>query len=509
MQHFMQHRYFSIGQWAFRGALMLALSGRVQGAAGQSFGPPTTYPIGSVLNVQGLALGDLNGDGRLDIVLAYPRPGGGTTGYVGVLLGQAGGGFGPGATYLAGPAGYFITGPVLADVDRDGRLDVALADYGGNAVLVLPGLPGGLLGPARAWPMGSGTSPYTVAAGDVNGDGRVDLVAAHYTNEGLGVLLGQAGGGYAPVAAYATGINSHPCGASLGDVNGDGRVDLVCATSHASIGQSREGAIDVLLGLPGGGFGPPTTYPTGRGSSPIHAVLGDLNGDGRLDVVTSLYSPLPGPPPLGVVDAGAVGVLLGQAGGGFAPVQTYHAGTGGWSRTLALADVDGDGRLDVATAHAGTGGGANTVKIMRGLAGGTLAPPVVFPLGTSVPQGVAAGDVDGDGRVDLVVANSLFDVTVLRNTGTFAPLAVGGARAAAVLSVAPNPASNGFAVRLPADLGSGPVRAELVNALGQVVRRPEVDGTRRWVDVSGLPPGVYTLRLPMGGATRTARVILQ
>jgi len=141
------------------------------------------------------------------------------------------------------------------------------------------------------------------------------------------VLLGLAAGGFAPVAAYFAGPGSSTYNVALGDVNRDGRVDLV--TSDASFNTA-----GVLLGLAAGGFGPITTYPSG-GNAALSVALGDVNGDGRLDIVTINNQP------------STAGVLLGQASGGFAPVTTFSVGANAGPSVLLVRDANGDGRPDI------------------------------------------------------------------------------------------------------------------------------------------------------------------
>ena len=144
--------------------------------------------------------------------------------------------------------------------------------------------------------------------------------------------------------------------------------------------------------------------------------------------------------------------------------------------------------------------------------GQSFGPVSFYSAGSgSALSDVALGDVNGDGRLDIVTALFTFstnNVGVLLNTGTFTPLAAAPSPPpAANVSLFPNPAHGAFIVQLPAALAAS--QAELLNALGQVVRRPATGGARFAVETSGLAPGVYTLRLQAGGAALARRVVVE
>src|SRR5207302_1601383 len=125
----------------------------------------------------------------------------------------------------------------------------------------------------------AGTGPASVAVGDVNGDGRLDLVTANYTSNDVSVLLGTDPGSFQTQQTLAVG--PLPLSVAVADVNGDGRLDLVLP--------SRPGAatsdVSVLLGTGDGTFGPLQQF--GAGMRPSAAVVGDVNGDGRPDLITN------------------------------------------------------------------------------------------------------------------------------------------------------------------------------------------------------------------------------
>ena len=465
--------------YARRGALLLALGAVGPAAWGQSFGPVSFYSAGSGSALDGVAVGDMNGDGRPDVVVANYGANG-----VGVLLGQAGGFAASSPLYPTG-SNSVPSGIALGDVNGDGRLDAVTANKSTYSVGVLLGQAAGGFAAVSTYSTGPTTSPLAVALGDVNGDGRLDIVTAHYFDDEVGVLLGQASGGFAAVRAYPAGTGSRPSSVALGDVNGDGRLDIVITNRGTS-------SAGVSLGQAGGTFAAFATYALGAGSTPDDVALGDVNGDGRLDIVA-----------VNTATRG-VEILLGQASS-FGPVVTYSTGSSS-PQGVTLGDVTGDGRLDIVTANS-----SRTVGVLPGRAGGSFGPIVTYPIGTNAtPADVALGDFNGDGRLDIATALFTFtanNVGVFFNTGTYTPLATARPAAAAEVTLAPNPAHNGFTVQLPA--GFNPTQAELLNALGQVVRRPAVSGASSFrVETNGLAPGLYTLRLQADGAATLARRVV-
>ena len=235
-----------------------------------------------------------------------------------------------------------------------------------------------------------GNSPESVALGDVNGDGQLDLVTALRYTDDVSVMLGNGAGGFAAAADSPFVVGNSPRSVVLGDVNGDGHLDLVTANSL-------ENDVSVLLGAGTGGFAaaPGSPVAVGNGNdSPRSVDLGDVNGDGRLDLVTANYN------------QDNVTVLLGAGTGGFTKAPGSPFAVGATTPTsVVLADVNGDGRLDLATANEYS----HTVSVLLGdgTAGFTAATGSPFATaGTnSFPGSVVSGDVNGDGRVDLVTTN--------------------------------------------------------------------------------------------------------
>jgi hypothetical protein len=173
----------------------------------------------------------------------------------------------------------------------------------------------------------TGSGAQAVAAADLTGDGKVDLVVANVYSNTVTVLLGKGDGTFKPGVDYSTGLN--PYSVVAGDVNGDGKLDLVLATANT---------ISVLLGNGDGTFQGHTQYPTGP--APNALALGDFNHDGKLDVATANNdSNL----------TGTVSVLLGNGDGTFRPHVDYGTGVGPYS--VAVGDFNKDGKLDLAVAN--------------------------------------------------------------------------------------------------------------------------------------------------------------
>lgn len=151
-------------------------------------------------------------------------------------------------------------------------------------------------------------------------------------------------------------------------------------------------------------FGPMSAY-AAAGSSTNYLATGDLNGDGFLDIVSSNYN--------ANFDPTNLSVLLGQAAGCFAPAVTYATGSsiGNTMQKVLLADLNGDGKLDVVVANYGT----RSVAVLLGTGTGTLGTAQVFPTGSSTGGsfGLRLADVNGDGKIDAVVTNITNVISVL------------------------------------------------------------------------------------------------
>jgi hypothetical protein len=240
------------------------------------------------------------------------------------------------------------------------------------------------------------SSPQSVVIGDVNGDDRPDLISVNSTGANVSVFINNGNGTFAAKTDYTTG--SGPTGLAIGDVNGDGKADLISANYQAGAGTT----VSVFINNGNGTFATRINYTTAAG--PRAVAVKDLNGDGKIDIVTSNFA------------SNNISVLLNRGNGTFGVKTDYTTGTAPYK--VALGDMNGDGATDIATANYS----GPSVSVFLNNGSGAFAAKVDYTTGTN-PEGVVIGDVNGDGKSDIVTANNGGpSASVLLNNGggTFA-----------------------------------------------------------------------------------------
>lgn len=374
------------------------------------FGSSTTYSYGPVYSetVNAIAVGDIDGNGLPDIL-----------GGVSTFYGDA-----PSQGYVSSrlqtsldayamPTRFGVgTRPanlVLADLNGDGRPDMVVPNAGDKTVsirLADPAKPGFFLPSILlATP---GRTPLDVAVGDLNGDGLMDIVvAASGANTILVFLHGPTPGTFQAPLSFPVG--GDPQAVTVADLDGDGHLDIAVATDANTVSVLRQ-----LIYSPTLVAQSAVDFPTGI--HPVAIKAADLHGTGKLDLLTANWGADTNPNTLGL------SVLSQTTPGVFAP--PVHYATDYRGSALAVGDLNSDGRLDVAVACAGLPGspGAISVFLQNTTTPGALLSPVNYR-GTWGPMGVAIADMDGDGHPDLVLADG--EIVVRYNSattpGTFGP----------------------------------------------------------------------------------------
>ena len=369
------------------------------------FSPYIVYPAGS--SPQAVAIGDLDGDGRTDIAVGVgfgSDPANDKA--LHVFLQAADGSLKPGVTYLLGAAPSSVE---IGDLNGDGRADVAMAISGGIGVMLQN--TSGTLDPMVSYPA-VGLPWNQLKIGDFNGDGRMDVAGVNSSSVGnnLGVFLQTAAGTLASPVAYQVpggGLELH-----AGDVNGDGRTDLVVRPVQGTGVPN----MTVLLQNTDGTMGSPMPYfldTTNPHNYALNGVaLGDLDGDGRPDVVGTIPF---------ASNENYLARMLQTAQGTLDPTAFSEFGlVHVVPYSIALADLDAQGPNDILITH--TGGALGVVRQSApGVFGGEEFYQLPLTQIAYGSQGFVVGDINGDGLPDVVLADMLNGLIVLRHVDNVAP----------------------------------------------------------------------------------------
>src|SRR5437879_4793373 len=305
-------------------------------------------------------------------------------------------------SYAAGAGPYSVA---AGDVNGDGTLDLVVANSLANSISVLLGNGDGTFQAARTFDAGLGSGPIWVVIADVNGDRKPDILLANQSRNSVGALLRNGDGTFQPVMNFDTGGNFAES-IAVGDFNGDGKLDV--AVAHFMTNN-----VTVLLGNGDGTF--QRAYVVATFAADMFLIpiaVGDVNGDGKLDLVTASVSNVMGAVMLGngdgtfqppritpfIGDPESI-VMLGNAYGSCQLAQrlSFWAAE---SESLAAVDFNGDGKIDLVVANAGS----NNISVLLGNGDGTFQAARTFPVGNRL-EFVAVGDFNGDGKLDVAVAS--------------------------------------------------------------------------------------------------------
>jgi acetyl esterase/lipase len=312
-----------------------------------SFLDPVDYGVGR--SPRSVTVADFNGDRLRDVAVANSA-----SNDVSVFLGNGDGSLRPVGTIAVGSTPSFLT---TGDFNGDGLTDLAVANKDSNNVSILLGNGSGGFGLAGNFAVG--VKPVSIAVGDVNGDGNLDLAVANSGANTVSILLGHGDGSFGSATSFGTGGIGGASSVAVADFDGDGHLDLA-VTNLGMPPYAAPSTVSVLRGNGDGSFGLPRDFTVG--GTPVAVAVADLNGDQIEDLAVANN------------DSDNVSILLGNGDGTFAPVRNYPVGP---AESLAIGDVDGDGILDVVTANRSSivavllGNGDGTFQPSRGFWAGT------------------------------------------------------------------------------------------------------------------------------------------
>jgi hypothetical protein len=453
---------------------------------GPIFAPAVTYASGGLYAIS-VVVADVNGDGKPDLLVANS-----SSSTVGVLLGNGDGTFQTAVSY--GSGGVLPSSVVVADVNGDGKPDLLVTNVcvdsyctSNSSVSVLLGNGDGTFQAAVTYGSG-GWYADSVAVADVNGDGKPDLVVGNACVDAgcasgtVGVLLGNGDGTFQTAVSYGSGGYSGAI-VAVADVNGDGKPDLLVANYCGS--GCLNGTVSVLLGNGDGTFQRAVTYGSGAFEAYSLAVA-DVNGDGKPDLVVSNACQSS---EYGTCNSSSeVSVLLGNGDGTFQTAVSYDSGESGsgygeGAYSVAVADVNGDGKADLIVINQG-----NNVGVLLGNGDGTFQSAVTYGSGGNA-YGVAVADVNGDGKPDVVVANSGSEtVGVLIN--------ISKATTTTALASSVNPSVQGKPVTFTAVVsslaGTPTGKVQFLNGAKVLAMLKLTSGSAKYT-TSKLPPGASSI----------------
>jgi FG-GAP-like repeat/IPT/TIG domain/Ig-like domain CHU_C associated len=322
--------------------------------------------------------------------------------------------FEDGLDFAAGTLSLFI---VSGDLDGDGKSDLVTANFNANTISIFRNT--STLGVIDATSLAAkvdvatATNPRSIAIGDINGDGKLDLAVANFGSNSVSVFRNTSTSGSITFAAkvdFATGLS--PRGVNIGDFDGDGKPDLAIAHGGNPF-------MSVLRNISTTGsisFQPKVDFALAGGQSSTFINSGDFDGDGKLDIAVVNYGP------------STISVFRNTATSGAIDASSFTAKvdftTGGGPFSLAIGDLDGDSKPDLVVANYS---GNNDISVLRntGSSGNiSFATKVDFALGVS-PISANIGDMDGDGKLDLISTNySTNEISILRNISTSGSISV-------------------------------------------------------------------------------------
>jgi len=344
------------------------------------------FPLNLGSRPSDVAVGDLNKDGRLDVLTCNDDD------TVKVLLNDGRGGLVPAPGSPIKAAAHLLD---VGDVNNDRNLDIALTYHDSLGVQIFLGAGNGRFSPASGSPFiahpGDKAHNHGLNLSDLNSDGHLDITTSNQDDNSVSVLLGNGRGGFAPAAGSPVAVGRAPYPHAVGDVNKDGNLDIVTPNVGGN-------SVSVLLGNGRGEFRTAPNSPISVASRPFYIAIGDVSGDGNADLMMTHD------------DITLVTTLVGDGRGGFTASRGGPFDLGRLGYAIVAADLMGDARTEVIVNLLGRD---SLVVLLSTESGGyTLAAGAPYQAGLNPKLAIA--DFNGDGKRDIIAAgNESSDLTVL------------------------------------------------------------------------------------------------
>ncbi|CAF0834378.1 unnamed protein product [Rotaria sp. Silwood1] len=337
-----------------------------------------TYSTGSKSRPYALAVADVNKDNRLDIVVANFEA------YnIGVLLGFDIAAF----TRLPFSVIYSSSQQnlkhlIIDDFNNDQKPDIVFVESKTNTIGIFLSYSNGTFSSPLKYSIASESQPIFVASGDFNNDNQMDIVIANNGTDSVAILLGFGNGSFANQTIYSTGIESQPQSIAIGDLNNDENMDIIVANSGSD-------NVGIFLGIGNGTFRNQITFYTGNRSMPTCVAVGDLNGDNNMDIIVANNG------------TNSIGIFLGVGNGTFVNQINFSTGNGSNPIYVTVGDFNNDNQLDIVVINNANG----IVGIYLGNGNGAFTSRTNW-LSTTLSQLVSAyvADFNNDNRLDIAVA---------------------------------------------------------------------------------------------------------
>lgn len=343
------------------------------------------FPMNLGSRPNDLAVGDLNKDGRLDVAISHDEA-------VAILLDNGRGGF---ATAPGSPIKTVAHLIDIGDVNNDRNLDLAVTHHDSVGVQIFLGAGNGRFSPAPGSPFTAHQAAkghnHGLTLSDLNSDRNLDITTSNQDDNSVSVLLGNGRGNFMPAPGSPFAVGRAPYPHAVGDVNKDGNLDIVTPNVGGD-------SVSVLLGNGRGEFRTAANSPISVTGRPYYIAIGDVNGDGNADLMATHD------------DITLMTTLLGDGRGGFTPARGSPFDLGRRGFSIVAADVTGDARAEVIV---GLLGRDSLIVLMSNNGGGyTHAPGSPYQAGLNPKMAIV--DFNGDGKRDIIAAgNDSSDLTVL------------------------------------------------------------------------------------------------